>query len=249
MATHARYTKVLLNQYDLSTQSNSLSVAMPVNVIDVTTFQATAMQYIPVLQSGATIAHSGYFTGSIAGKLEKEFYTGMTTAVTVAAMLGTNTDACPVYVLPDTRNDNFTIDAPVEGVIATTGNWNQGTGVKRGLRVWEGTFSAAAPTPQTTPGYIDFGAAGTAGGFAYLFIQAIVGSATDAIILLESDTVTNFASAATEATFTFSDADIGVQAATLSGTINRYVRVSCTDLGGATSFTVVCVAGLSGITY
>jgi len=134
---------------------------------------------------------------------------------------------------------------PVDGALAVNGGWNGGSGIKRGLRVWSGTFSATGA--QSTPAYIDIGAAGTAGGFAYLHIQAITGAATDAVILVESDTATNFASAATEATFTFSA--VGAQEQAMAGTVNRYIRLNCTDLGGATNFTVVAIACVSGVTY
>jgi len=78
-------------------------------------------------------------------------------------------------------------------------------------------------------------------------VQTITGGATDAIILLESDDNTDFTSAATEATFTFSA--VGANEEALSGTIDRYIRLNCTDMGTADSFVVVCIACVSGITY
>jgi len=245
MATHARYTRILVDEFDFSTDSNSLSVAIANNVIDVTCFQATAVEQLTGY-SGGIISHNGYYIpGAAEGELEKEMYDRRETSGTVAALFGTNTAACPAYVIPSAQAETWEVGAPIDGALTLTGSWTGGSGIRRGLRVWTGTFSATGA--QATPGYIDLGAQATAGGYAYLFVQTITGGATDAIILLESDDNTDFSSAATEATFTFSA--VGASAATLSGTIDRYIRLNCTDLGTATSFVVVCVACVSGITY
>ncbi|KKN74776.1 hypothetical protein LCGC14_0386690 [marine sediment metagenome] len=245
MATLAKYTRILVDEYDFSTDSNSLSIAIAIPSIDVTCFQATAYEWLSSFPSGS-IVHGGFMIPSTSeGTLEKEIYDriGSSTSAIVTAQVGTNTDACPSYVLSATYTDTFEIDTPIEGALMVNGNWI-GT-IRRGLRMWTGTFSSMAA--QTSPAYIDLGAQATAGGFAYLHIQAIVDGATNAVIILESDDNTGFSSAATECTWTFSA--VGAEEKTLSGTIDRYIRLRCTDLGTATSFTVVGIACASGITY
>ena len=246
MATKAKYTRLLVDAFDFSTVSNSLEVAFTAEKVDVTTFQASGKEFLIMGAEGA-ITQQGYLTGAGAGYFEQEIYESIanTEALTVAAMFGTDTAACPAYVAPGVNTEGLTIEAPVAGVITVAGNWGSGSGILRGLRVWTGTFSATGA--QTVPGYIDLGAQGTAGGKAWLFVQVIDGSATSATITLESDDNTSFTSAATEGTFTFSA--VGVQTMTLSGTVDRYVRLNCTDLGGATSFVVVAIAAVSGVTY
>ncbi len=246
MAVHARFTRILVDEFDFSTDSNSLTVALASNPIDVTCFQASALDWLQGF-AGGTIAHNGYYiVGAAEGELEKEMYDRRETpADVVTAMFGTDTQACPSYVIPQTYADQWEVDAPIEDALTLTGNWNGGGGIKRGLRVWTGTFSATGV--QTSPAFIDLGALGTAGGFAYLHIQAITGGATDAIILLESDDNTGFTSAATEATWTFSA--VGAEEKVLSATVDRYVRLNCTDLGTATDFTVVAIVCTSGVTF
>lgn len=246
MATKAKYTRLLVDEFDFSSVSHNLEVAFTAEKQDVTTFQASGKEFL-VLGAEGAITHQGYLTGSAAGSFEAEVYAALANAEssTVAALFGTDTAACPAYVAPGCNADGLTIEAPVAGVLAVNGNWGGGSGIVRGLRVWTGTFSATGP--QTVPGYIDLGAVGSAGGKAWLFVQTITGTATNATITLESDDNTGFTSAATEGTFTFSA--VGVQAMTLSGTVDRYVRLNCTSKGGATSFVVVAVAAVSGATY
>jgi hypothetical protein len=93
---------------------------------------------------------------------------------------------------------------------------------------------------------IDIGAAGSAGGFAYLFVTTETGSGTNGTIDIESS-ATEAGTYASEGTFTFSA--VGVTAVTMTGTVNRWLRLNCTALGGATSWTVSCIACVSGVTY
>lgn len=246
MATKARYTRLLVNEFDFSGVSNSLEVALNVAREDATCFQDTGAVTVPTDTSG-TISQQGYFVDAAAGEFEQEIEESLsnTESLYVAALFGTDVAACPAYVARATNTNNLTISAAVPGLITVSGEWYQGTGILRGLRVWTGTFDDVEA--QATPAYIDLGAAGSAGGYAWLWVQAIDGTATNADIVLQSDSATGFGTAATEATFTFSA--VGGYEQALSGTVNRYLRLSCTDLGGATSFTVVCVAAVSGITY
>ena len=90
--------------------------------------------------------------------------------------------------------------------------------------------------------------AGAAGGRAWLWFHSNVGTATDATIDVESDDNSGFTSATSRGTFTFSTS--GVHHLELSlATVERYLRINTTDLGGATSVNVTVVAGVSGITY
>jgi hypothetical protein len=78
-------------------------------------------------------------------------------------------------------------------------------------------------------------------------VQTITGTATNASIVLQSDDNTGFSTPGTECTFTFSA--VGGYEQAISGTVDRYVRLNCSSMGGATSFVVVCVAAVSGVTY
>lgn len=244
-AIHGRYAKLWVDEFDLSSQNNSLEMSIAVDSLDGTAFQATGITTYAGMPTGK-ISQKGYFTGKTAGMNESVLYGRIGAAtVTVAALFGTATTGCPAYVSRSTGTEKMTITTTPNALMMIDGDWVNGGSIIRGLRVWEGTFSATGA--QTGPGYIDLGAAGSAGGVAYLFVQIITGSAANATIIVESDDNTGFASPATEGTFTFSA--VGVQTVALSGVIDRYIRLNCTSKGGATSFVVGAIVCVSGVTY
>lgn len=242
MAVAARYTKIWIDEFDFSGDSFSAQVAMTSPVVETTTFQQTAKTW-QVIFPEATVSQSGYITGLASTDLEKAIKDRLGSADThhVAVLYGTNTAACPAYVVPSTSAKMMAIQAPVEGVLSINSEWTSGTGVKRGLRVADLAISATGA--QTG---VDLGAQGTTGGVAYLFVRSITGTATSATIKVQSDSASNFATAADEGTFTFSA--VGSYTVALSGTVDRYVRLNVTSLGGATGFTVGAIVCVNGVT-
>lgn len=237
--------RLLVDGYDFSTDTSSVTVDVATETMDATALQASGKTQVTLDPTG-TISLAGYFVGTTVavddGQLEKEMYDrlGVANTVIAAVILDTSGTRPTGYVLPSTSGAGLTLAAPVAGLITVEGEFSAGT-LRRGYQVFRGTISATGT--QTS---IDFGAAGSAGGLAYLFIQTITGTATNATIDIESST-TEGGAYASEGTFTFSA--IGVQTVTMSGTVNRWLRLNCTAKGGATSFVVLCVACVSGVTY
>jgi hypothetical protein len=240
MAVKSQYTRFLIDEHDFSGDSNSLELSLSTDQIDVTAFQDSARQYIGAT-SGGTLTQGGYF-GTGTDAVETEVYARLGTgSATIAGLFGTDTAACPAYVLPETEANEFAVTAPVGGVVAMNSTWVEGSGIKRGIRIFSGTISATGT--QTA---VDLASAGSAGGVMYLFVQTITGSATDATIDVESS-ATEGGTYASEGTATFSA--VGSETVAMTGTVNRWLRLNCTSLGGATSFVVVAVACVSGVTY
>lgn len=247
MAIKATKTRLLLgtsaDAWDFSGVSNSLEVSLTGEKIENTRFQDTAKTFTTGDVSGS-ISQAGYFDSTGADTFEQEMadITANGTLCYVGCIYGTD-QAIPIaYVAPSTNVESMKISAPIGGLITLEGSWFDGMGIKRGLQVYRGTISATGGGA-----YIDTGAVGSAGGFAWIWITTVTGTATSAAINLESDDNTGFSSAANEGTFTFS----GTKAieVTLSGTVDRYLRLNTTSLGGATSFLVTVVAAVSGVTY
>lgn len=235
--------RLLVNQFDFSSQSNKVEVGLSTGRVESTVLQSTAAETTATNASGSII-QNGYFLDKAAGQIEQELQSEIEngTLLLVAALFGTDVAACPAYVARDAQAESMKLSAPVEGVLQMSGAWHQGVGIVRGLRAYAGTISAIGA--QT---HIDLGAAGAAGGYAWLFVQSITGAATDASIIVESDDNTGFTTPATECTFTFSA--VGGFEQAMSGAIDRYVRLKTNSMGGATNFTVVLVVAASGITY
>lgn len=239
MAVHGRYTRILLDEFDFSGVNNTAEVAVSSESIDVTTFQATGKEFVTVGAEGM-ITHNGYYTGSGASDLETALQARMGTSTSVAAvLLGTNATSYPAYVLPNTGTKDMTINGSTGAVVTLNGGYHSGDGIKRGIVIFRGTISATGN--QTS---VDFASAGSNGGYVYVFVQTITGTATSASVKVQSSS--DNSTFADEATLTFSA--VGVQSGTMTGTVNRYIRLNTASLGGATSFVVVAVACVSGVT-
>ena len=244
-ARKAILSRLLVNQWDFSSVSNVLEVSIESGREDTTTFQASAKEFT-VTDTTGTISQQGYFQNAAANEFEQEIAESVANSESlyVAALFGTDTTACPAYVARATNTSSLKIAAPVAGVMTLAGEWFHGSGIVRGLRAYSGAVSATGPLA-----YIDIGAAGTAGGQAWLFVQSKTGTITNATFTIQSDTVNTFASAQTECTFTVTGASLGGYEQAMTGTVNRYIRLNCTSMGGGTAFTVVAVVAVSGVTY
>jgi hypothetical protein len=132
------------------------------------------------------------------------------------------------------------MQAPAKSLMTLNGAWAKGRGGSRGIRVFSGSISGTGNATS-----VDLGSAGSNGGKAYLFVQSITGSATNASFKVQSST-TEGGAYADEGTFTVSA--VGGYEVTMSGTVNRWVRLNTSSMGGATGFTVVLVVCVSGVT-
>jgi hypothetical protein len=252
MAHKGKYCRLLMGSstyaYDFSGVSNSLEVTRTAERLDTTAFQSSAATSMAGDVSGS-IMQSGYavIAADENENLAKHLGAAITnsTPLTVAALFMTDLDACPADVARNTNAAKMETSGSASGLMTLSGEWPQGEGLIRGKRVWQGTISATGA--QTSPAYIDLGAVGSAGGYAWLFVRAISGTATSATVLLQSDDNTGFSSALTEGTFTFSTT--GVVEVALTGTVDRYVRLSTSGMGGATNFAVTAIVAVSGVTY
>lgn len=233
--------KLLVDEFDFSGDTAGFGVTIAIAEQESTGLQAEAMLYQPILPS-MKIEHNGYIRAAgEAGDMEQELQARLgVDGALVAALLGTDTAACPAYVLPSTFGQTMNIQAPAQGLLTLNGAWGLGDGGHRGIRIFEGALDATGAETA-----YDLGAAGSAGGVCYLFVQSITGTATDATVLVESS-ATEGGTYAEEAEFEFSA--VGGYAAAMSGTVNRWVRLNVDDLGGADAFTVVLIVCVKGVT-
>lgn len=233
--------RLLVDEFDFSGDTAGFTVDTTMGEAECTTLQATAAIYTALLPM-MRIEHNGYLSSAgSAGDMEQELKARLGVGgVYVAALLGTDVTACPAYVLDSTFGQTLNLQSPTTGLITINGAWGAGGGGHRGIRIFTGALSATGA--QTS---VDLGAAGSNGGSAFLFVQSITGTATNAIIDVESS-ATEGGTYVEEAEFTFSD--VGGYAASMSGTVNRWLRLNVEDMGGATAFTVVLIVCVKGVT-
>ena len=240
MGVKAYRGRLLVDEFDFSLDTFSASLANTAEPLESSNWQSAAMQYQPDA-TGSQLTMSGYYTGNDAGDIFQEVYSrlGTETAAWVAWLLNTTALGQPAYVLASAWGSNVTVDTPVNDLLKFNGTFE---GVASGgLTLLDGQVTATGNgTVVTLP------AAGTTGGTAFLFVRDITGTAVDAIVTIECDTVVGMTTPTDKGSITFSD--VGVYPLTISGTVETYVRVVIDDLGGATDFTaalVLCVADVT----
>ena len=240
MGVKAYRGRLLVDEFDFSLDTFSASLANTAEALESSNWQSSAMQYQPDGASGQ-LTLTGYYTGNDAGDIYQEIYSRLGTEVAawVAWLLNTAALGNPAYVLATAWGSNVTVDTPVNDLLKFNGVF-EGV-VAGGLTLLDGQVTAPGNgTVVTLP------AAGSAGGTAYLFVRDITGTAVDASVTIECDTVVGMTTPTDKGSITFSD--VGVYTLTISGTVETYVRVVIDDLGGATDFTaalVLCVADVT----
>lgn len=245
MPTQAYDCRILVDSLDLSGQSNQFALKIDAQAIDYQVFQQSAKQRLPT-DPAATLDHSGYWEGPGAGNLEKEIYDrlGANGTGQIAAILGASAAAPVCYVFPNAYSATLDLQAQTAQLLTVAGQWVVESGAFfRGQQLYTGPINATG-----AQGGQDFGALGTNGGRAWLWVHSIAGTATNATIAVQSDDNAGFGSPTARGTFTFSTAGARAFEIALSA-VERYLRINTTSLGGATSFTVSVIAGVAGISY
>jgi hypothetical protein len=249
MAVRGYQSRLLVDGFDLSSNTSGATFTTDTSVLECSNFQTATVSKIAG-NAGAVIEHKGYFTGGALGTVERTIKDrlGTTDTVYTSAVFGTSETRPWFYTLDATYADQMTFDMPVDELLMVSGKWQQMGRTVAGYLLYTGTISATGASTA-----LDFLAAGAAGGLAYVHITAVVGTATSAAIQIQSATDAIFTTPNTRGTATFSgNSTTGKQAVRVSlgvGTIDRYLRVNTSSLGGATSFTVVALVGVSGLTY
>jgi hypothetical protein len=246
MTIKACNTRILVGGVDLSGDTNTVAVNIQGRVLEYGVLQDCDTRKL-ALSPQASIEHNGYYSGPGASTIEGMLYSYLasTTGVHVGVIYDTAGTVPFGYVQDTAYNSKLNIAAQAGQLITCAGMWPTLTGsgnqMYRCYQVYGGTISATGAVTG-----IDFGAAGAAGGRAYVFVTAITGTATNAAVKIQSDSNSDHSTTADEGNTTFSA--VGCYEIALSGTVNRYVRFNCTSLGGATNFTAYVLVGLSGVT-
>lgn len=240
MGVKAYNGRLLIDEFDFSLDTFAASLAVTAEPLESSNWQSTAMQYQPDAASGQ-LTMTGYYTGNDAGDIFAEVYDRLGTELAAYAAWLLNTTALgqPAYVVDTAWGSNVTVNTPVNELLKFDGQF-EGI-LSGGLTLLDGQVTAIGNgTVVTLP------AAGSNGGTAYLFVRDITGTAVDASVTIECDTLVGMGTPTDKGSITFSD--VGVYTLTISGTVETYVRVVIDDLGGATDFTaalVLCVADVT----
>lgn len=240
MGVKAYRGRLLVDEFDFSLDTFAAALSLTAEALESSNWQSSAMQYQPDAVSG-NLTFTGYYTGNDAGDIYQEIYSrlGTETAAWVAWLLNTAAVGNPAYVLSTAWGSNVTVNTPVNELLKFDGQF-EGI-VSGGLTLLDGAVSATGNgTVVTLP------AAGSTGGTAYLFVRDITGTAVDASVSIECDTVVGMTTPTDKGSITFSA--VGVYTLALAGAVETYVRIVIDDLGGATDFTAALVLAVNDVT-
>lgn len=226
---------VWVDEYDFSSAISEVDVQMEVPEAERTSLASAAQEFRPLLPK-LSVTQNGYFEGVLPDGFEAELRSRFGVGGAVVTVLTDRLDTdCAAYVLPDASNFEMAFATPVGGLITLNGKWGTSENARRGRRVFDGTFDAVEDGAT-----VDFGAGVTDGGYAFLHVASITGTATNATIEVESSA--DNVSFVSEGVFTVSAVDGYVLA--LSGAVSRYIRLACTSVGGATAIRCMGVVSL-----
>lgn len=223
--TNSRFTRVMINEIDLSTQSTAANTNITAETEDVTTFQLAGKATL-TLDPEIVQDISGYYVDATAG-MEKQIYDALSAPADVAMHYGTD-DGGIVYLSENVSTANMSVTAPVPGVIAVAGGWLPAA-PKRGLVLGWGTFAATGAQAAINVG---------TGDVELIVNWHDVGGGTDVTVSVETSDngTTGWANVTTQ---TASAPEIDkAEIFTADG----FFRMVVDDLGGGTGPTVTVYA-------
>ncbi len=243
---HGKGTKVYVDEFDLTSYFNSAEMTMTTDTAETTAFGDTSRAYIKGISDG-TLSLSGMWSADTDGSDEElQALLGSTTTplITVAETAGTIGNGS---VIAKAHEINYSISNPVADVSTITADFqastdsttNQSYGIRGAVQLTTGA-SIAYGALGNLSGH-DGTAASTGGGMAILHVptNSISGGVTT--IKVQHDSSSGFGSAADLITFSTVAASTKTsELVAVSGTINRYVRVTASTAGssGAITFMV-----------
>lgn len=220
---HGKSTAVLLNGYDMSPFMNEASVSRSIETGETTTFGQNSKTYITGL-ADATVSLSGMFDGSA----------GASDAV-LQGEVGASTDDV-LSILPESNTlgrrcmigqgliTSYEVSASVSDVVSISAEYQQDGGMDGGIIIAAGTSVSTATTTNGTGQ--DNSTSSTNGGCATLHVTANANLGTTTFKVQHSTDNSTWVDLIVFSTV--ATTVIGAQFATVTGTVNRYVRAQAT---------------------
>lgn len=224
--------KVLVNEFDLSTQFSSYDIAAPITALDSTRFGDTARRVIAGIGEG-TITLGGFFdsaTGAVDPRLSAlKGNADVLLSIMVEANTFDTRAAFGEFLLADYRSP-----ATLGQLVAVSATFQGDDGVDYGKVL--ANLSARTSTANGTS--IDNTVSSSNGAVAILHITAASGTTPSLAAKLQHSTDNSVWSDL----ITFSaSATANKERKTVTGTVNRYLRATWTITGTSPSFTFALV--------
>lgn len=240
MGVKGKSGRLLIDEFDFSTDTMAATMEFAVESVEANGWQSAGAQFQPGAPSGK-MTISGYYTGGDAGQIYGELRerSGSEVNAWAAWVVDTRSVGQAADVLQSAWGSALSIDAPVKELLTINGTLEGDPYC--GVTLLDGTADALGNGTV-----VNLLAAGSAGGTAFLFVTDVLGTAIDATISIECDTIAGMTTPTDKGSIVFSD--VGVYELALTGTVEQYVRVTIDDLGGADEFTATLILCVDGVT-
>lgn len=223
------HVQVLVDGYELTGDTNNISIADKRDMYDVTTFGDAVHKFIPGKRS-VSFDHAGFM--EIAAARSHPILKGIAIDGVVSVLLGNN--AAPavgdlMYSL-SVLQGKYGV-SPANGAAVPFSAMFSNVGASGG---WGTALAVGATFTNTANGSsVDNGAASTQGGAAFLHVLQAAASDTYTIIVEQSSTGAFSGEQTTLATFTLNASALDSERIAFSGTVQRYTRWKATRTGSA----------------
>lgn len=251
MGVKGKWARIWIDTLEATARTASLELATEVAMVDATALEEPNRTMISIGYE-SRLGVDGYLeniadnAGGLDRSFSRRFGVDNLSGVDVcaAAMFAedaTNEQGMPCYILPITYIDDLKTSTPLDNVMTINGEFFSGRGgLRRGLLVHN-----AAVATTGIKATIQFPSAAAGGGQAFLFVPSVTGITGTAIITVASS-ATNNGTFVNHATFNFTN--ISSQMATMAGPVNQWIRVSVSDMGGASAIRFALMVCLNGVT-
>lgn len=239
--SHGKGTGVLVNAYDVSAYFNSVDSTQTIDTAETTTFSSSAKSYVVGLADG-TVSLTGLYSQDSGGSdavLSSILGASTTPVVTVVHGTGSIGNRC---LTGRAHNTNYSISNPVADVSTVSADFNASTdavsgqtyGIATGVMLTAGASIAYGSLGALAS--VDNGASSASGGMAVLHVTANSISGGSTTIKVQHSTDNSIW--ADLITFTaVSASTVTSQLSTVTGTVNRYLRVTASTAGSSGSIT------------
>jgi hypothetical protein len=240
MSLAGDFVQVLVSGYELTGDSNRLTIDDTRKMYDVTAFSDTVHNYVPGGRK-ISVEHLGYMT--LGAAKSHEVLKGVNVKGIVSVFLGLNAAPAlgnPVYSLNVNQVKYQTLPEIAKHIPFTARFAPAG-----GLGGWGVALTQNQPYSFTNTHNgqtVNNGAQSTKGGVAFLHVVQVASPDTYAFVIEGSATGAFGGEQTTLATFTLNASQLGSEYKAISGTIPQYVRYKATRTGSAGTTAKIAVS-------
>ena len=228
---NAQQTRILWGDIPLHAYLRSVTPSATRDMIEVSTLGDTSKAFIPGLTEWSLNVDGLFDSTTGAGSLLDDITTTLTSGATVATSVAPDGFAAgnSVWLVPS-KIVTYEVSSQVADAVGFSAAFGAGTAPALGTSI----TNLAAVTTTSNSASQDNSTSSTSGAVAHLHITAVSGTTPTLAAVVQHST--NNSTWSTLGSFTTASA-IGSEVITVTGTVNRYVRVAFTVGGTTPSFT------------